>query len=290
MPDKTIKHFVIMRFFPQRDPKYPYDIFDVDFLSKQLILANNALRSLENQSNKNFELMFLINVKFFDDPKYEFIFSTLRENTSLPVKFIKTTQRGNSISYSWMSKNCELPNLISDALKKYDFVIQSRMDFDDFVNKDAIADIQSKTNECDNILLYGYNKGYTYVYNELYPHHSLYGKEGHIGILNSLILKSSFAQNLPFISIYSFDHAIFKRGMKKFLKANHVEFSEKMFQQNTDERNYIYFRHDFSHYNLVTKPGSTDSVLKRKKFTTDDITKKQLEEKFGFFHELNSIK
>jgi len=39
MPDKTIKHFVVMRFFQSKDPKYPYDIFDVDFLKKNVIWA-----------------------------------------------------------------------------------------------------------------------------------------------------------------------------------------------------------------------------------------------------------
>ena len=65
--DKKIKHFVIMRFFSFDDPKYPHDIYDTDFLAKQLVLAkNNALSSLDNQTNKNFDLVFILNVKFLN--------------------------------------------------------------------------------------------------------------------------------------------------------------------------------------------------------------------------------
>lgn len=152
--DKKIKHFVIMRFFSFDDPKYPHDIYDPDFLEKQLVLAkNNALPSLENQTNKNFDLVFIVNAKFFDNPKYEFVFSTLKESTTLSLTFIK---------------NSEQARLVKQAFNDFDFVIQSRMDFDDFIFKDAIADTQSKVDECENILSYGYCKGYIYICNELY--------------------------------------------------------------------------------------------------------------------------
>ena len=90
--DKKIKHFVVSRFFPFQRKEFPHNILDVDFLSKQLPLAKNMLRSLENQTNKKFELVFIANPKFFDDPKYEFIFSTLRDSTTLPLKFIKWSE------------------------------------------------------------------------------------------------------------------------------------------------------------------------------------------------------
>ena len=182
MSDKTIKHFIFSRFFPKQDPKYPYDVLDVNFLSTQLALAqNNELKSLENQTNKNFELVFLANPKYFDDPKYKFVFSTLQDSTTLPITF--TTM-------------ANMPDLVKDAYEKYEFVIQSRMDFDDFIYKDAIADTQSKVNECDSVLIYGYNKGYVYVQGELYPEYFSKNVTGHQSILQSLIWKSSFAKKI----------------------------------------------------------------------------------------------
>ena len=68
--DKKIKHFVVSRFFPVQRKEFPHNILDVDFLLKQLSLAKNMLRSLENQTNKNFESVFVANPKFFEDPKY----------------------------------------------------------------------------------------------------------------------------------------------------------------------------------------------------------------------------
>ena len=278
MSNKTIKHFIFIRFFPNQDPKYPHDVLDVDFLSNQLDLAiNNVLKSMENQTNQNFDLVFILNPKFFDNPKYEFIFSTLKNSTALSIIFVKTA---------------EIPNLVKDAFNSYDFVIQSRLDFDDFMIKDAVEDTQNKVNECDNILGYGYCRGYLrHVNSELYPRYKFYDGIGHLGALQSLILKSSFAKNLPFIGIFNLVHTRLKTGIQDFVEKNGVEFSENMFQQNTSKVAYIYFKTEFSREHLVKKGTTKFKVPKYKKpLTTEDITKKQLEEEFGFYYEVNSIK
>ena len=278
--DKKIKHFVLIRFFTFFDPKYPHDIYDVDFLSQQIVLARNALSSLENQTNKNFELVFMVNDKFFSDPKYEFVFSSLRASTSLPLTFIK---RG------------DIELLVKDISDEYDYIITSRMDFDDFIYKDAIAVAQSKINECDTILAHGYCRGYIYRHGELYKFFHMCKGTGFVAVLMSLIIKSSFAKNLPFVSIYSFRHGRFKTKMERFLKKNHVKFSENMFQADLSTRAFIYFRHEASHWisthnqdnNTQTEPAK-QSI--KHGLTTENITKKQVEDKFGFHYELNSIK
>lgn len=276
--DKKIKHFILMRFFTFNDPKYPHDIYDINFLSKQLVLAeNNALKSLENQTNKNFELVFLVNDKFFDNSKYEFIFSTLKNSTTLPLTFIKIREQ---------------PHLFKEAYDNYDFVIQSRMDFDDFLFKNGIEDTHSKVNECENILAYGYHMGYEYIYQELYPcmYVSMKGI-GHNSILSSLIFKSSFAKKLPFISAYTCNHAKIKLELKDFLEKNGIEFSENMFQQNNSAKAFIYFRHEFSHLQLTRNAGdSTFKIPNKSPLTTKDITRAQLKSEFGFEYELKSIK
>lgn len=274
MSDKTIKHFIFSRFFPKQDPKYPYDVLDVDFLSKQLVMANNMLRSLENQTNKDFELVFVLNDKFFDETKYEFIFSTLQDSTILPLKFIRRS---------------DVSSLVQDAYDKYDFVIQSRLDFDDFLSKYAIADTQNKVNKCDNIIIYGYHKGYSYVLGELYTHGVAFFRRenGHWSALQSLIFESSFAKRLPFIYVYNKSHHILKLVLKDFLEKNGVQFEESMFQHSSMKA-YIYVRHEFSQELLVT--NSTLKLPNKKPLTTEDITKKQLEDEFGFFYDLNSIK
>lgn len=276
MPDKTIKHFVFSRFFSWKRGDYPYDIFDVDFLKTQLPLTKNMLRSLENQTNKNFEVIFLFHPKVADAPKkYGFIFSTLKDSTTLPLKFIK---KGEEF------------NLVKDAFNDYDFVIQSRIDFDDFIYKDAVEDTQSKVNECENILAYGYCRGYKYVCKEL-DTFNWGGNVGHLGIFQSLIMKSSYAKNLPPVAVFDLRHDHFKLNLKEILEKNGIEFSETMFQQNTTANAYIYFKHEFSADQLTRLKGAP-LVPPKKPLTTEDInkTKKQLEEEFGFFYELNSIK
>lgn len=272
--DKAIKHFVIVRFFPYQGSRFPHDVLDVDFLATQLPLAkNNGLRSLENQTNKNFELVFLMNDKYFLDKKYEFIFTKLKESVTVPFIFVKDS---------------EIPSLFEEAYSKYDFVIQTRMDFDDFVFKEAVDDTQNKINDCNHILSYGYCKGYTYVYGELFSSHGYVEGSGHLGIFSSLILKSSFAKKIPDIFIYKFPHALVHYKLKEFLESNGVEFSENMFQQNHSIDAFIYYRHEFSQQLLVT---NTELKLpKRKPLTTANITKKQLRDEFGFTLELKSIK
>lgn len=275
MSDKTIKHFIFSRFFPYQRKIFPHNVLDVDFLSKQLPLAKNMLRSLENQTNKDFELVFILNDRFFDETKYEFIFSTLQDSTILPLKFIRRNEESS---------------LIKEALNKYDFVIYTRMDFDDFVFKDAVANTQSKVNECDNILLYGYCKGYTYLLGELYRYTALFHGIGHASPFQSFILESSFGKKLPFIDIYNSHHK-FKPILKDFLEKNDVEFSENMFQQNTSNNACIYFRHEFAQQLLVTN-STLELPSGKKPLTTEEtgITKQQIEDEFGFFYDLNSIK
>lgn len=285
-PDR-IKHFVIVRFFPYQRRDFPHDIFDVNFLSEQLVLAkNNALKSLEIQTNKNFELVFVVNHKLLADPKYGFIFSTLRESTTLQLEFVKSNEGVRSGERNL--KSDELSQLIKKSFDEYDFVIQSRTDFDDFVYKDVIADTQSKVEECDSILCYGYGNGYMYydAYCELYHFYTSYmsaGGTGHISAMQSFIMKSSFAKKLPFFGIYNFPHTKIKLAMKDRLEKNGIEFSENMFQQNTTDLAFIYFRHKFS---ITTR----HSRYRKKEQPIEAPNKKYFEEEFGFNYKLKSIK
>ena len=273
--DKKIKHFIFMRFFPTQIPEYPYDVLDMNFLFSQLVLAkNNALKSLENQTNKNFEVIFLVHEKFLSDAKYKFIFSTLKKSTSLPIKFIRVAEQAH---------------LIGAALEEYDFVIQSRMDFDDFIFKDAITDTQSKIDACDKVLAYGYCSGFEYINGELYINKFLCNGTGHISILQSLVLKSSFAKELPPMTAYYSNHTKVKLKLKKILEENGCAFSEDMFQQNTSTLAYIYFRHEFSLDQLRTLDNTRFLTADKLRLTGNDTLKQWLQDNFCFHYELNSI-
>ena len=67
MLSETLKHFIFVRFFPFQDPKFPHNVLDLNFLSTQLPLVQNIFRSLENQTNKNFDLLFIMHQNFFDE-------------------------------------------------------------------------------------------------------------------------------------------------------------------------------------------------------------------------------
>lgn len=272
--EKRIKHFIEIRFFPSQDANYLYNVLSVKFLKPQIALANNLLKSFENQTNKNFELVFLTNPAFFDNPKYEFVFSELKKATTLPLTFVKAGT---------------MKTLLRPAFDEYEFVIQSRMDFDDFIYKDAIDDTQSKINECNGVLFYGYCKGYMYYNGELCHYGNLFNGNGHPSVLQSLIMKSSFAKKLPTFTPYSGGHIRFKVDMKKFLEKCGVKFSEDMFQQNTTTDAFIYYRHNFSHNTLIRNLNFKKVMARYNLTPVEDVTKEQLEEQFAFYHKLNSI-
>lgn len=276
MSDTTIKHFIISRFFPGQSADYLYNVLAPNFLKMQLPLAKNLFRSLENQTNKNFELVFNTNPKYFDNPKYEFVFKTLQDSTTLPLRFVKPA---------------DIPALLKDAYDNYDFVIQTGMDFDDFVFKDAVADTQSKVDECKNILTYGYGKEYIYSKNELYvlrPTERGYLKNN-VGYAScfTVMLKSSYAKTLPFIGINQLGHSTVMTKLKEIFEKNNIEFPENVYQRNDSDYGIIYFRHDLSQEHLK----GADKAKGKTPLTTANITKKQLEDEFAFTgYELNSIK
>ena len=278
MADKTLKHFVFVRFFPYKHANFHRDIFDVEFLSTQVSLAkNNLLRSLENQTNKNFEIGFWTNEKFFTDEKYKFIFTELQKDSTVPITFLQKD---------------DMRRAVSVAYDNYDFVIQSRADLDDFMHKNIVADTQSKINECTGILSHGYSKGYTYFNGELYTfRRPIYFNNGQMSTFQSWIIESSFAKKIPHIGSYTFQHQKVKPELKDFLADNGLEFSESMFHNNLVDNFFVYFRHDATWVNNGNPYVETPKVIiGQKKLTTADITKKQLEDEFGFTgYELNSI-
>ena len=275
--EKTLKHFVIVRFFPHKDPDFTQDIFDLDFVARQVFLAkNNCLKSLENQSNKNFEVVFLANEKYFNDKKFDFMFSELKNCTSLSVTFLKKD---------------ELIILVQKTFNEYKFVIQSRIDLDDFIFKDGIADTQSKIHQCDGLFSYGYLRGYAYFNGEMYPYYNPWRGVGHKSILQSIILESSFAKKIPFIGAYRFNHTKVKQGIERFLASRKLPFSENMFQQNDSTNAFIWFRHDANYSNMGSPFAEIPKYVKDEKpLTVENITKKQLEEEFGFYYDVKSIK
>ena len=275
---KTVKHFVVVRFFPYQSIDYPYNVLNPDFLAKQAALVkSNIIKSLENQTNKNFELIFYVHSYLLSDKRYKPILATLKDSETWQIRFFK---KGDIIP------------VFKEAFDNYDYVIHTRMDFDDFVYKDAVADTQNKINECADILSYGYCKGYRYRSLEENLYHYLYlsNGTGHPSVFQSLIMKSSFAKDLPFVSSYSFAHHKVKPKLKNFLEKNNIEFSENMFLQNVSDNAYIYFRHEFANEIIAKKRKMTDNLKRSNSVLVEDMTKEQLEEEFGFNYEVKSLK
>ena len=201
------------------------------------------------------------------------MFSALKEATDIPITFVNGT-------------NNDFVRLINEAYAHYDFVIQTRMDIDDFVYKDAVIDTQTKVDECNGILWYGYCKGYMYSDKKLYVFPYLAQGLGHSSIFASLILESAFAEKIPFLGVYSFYHHRVKKYLRDFLKKNGIEFSENMFQQNTSNNAYIYFRQEFSNDIIARGITAIKQLKANGGYLVENPPTEQLAKDFGFHYEL----
>ena len=252
-----IKHYIIIRFH--------YKSSDEKLINNGIELFNNfTLKSLENQSNKNFEIILLIHNEI--NLNHSSIKKLLKIKTNLNIKLIRLK---------------ELQSYIDINSKNIDFLITTRIDNDDLIYKDAVKEIQNKCNK--NIPLYynGYDKLITMIGNDIencYKFYPNYHGIGSMSIFQSLIVNKNKINKL--YNIY--DLGYHNKGKFKFIdiyKENNLEFKEIYFNINHMEDSSIYVKHEF---NLSLKLGKKiinwhKTNIKIKK------DKKWFRERFGNF-------
>lgn len=182
MITQYIKHYVIVRFFPI-DLGLGSIITEPDFIRKSLnIFRTSCLQSLLNQTNKNFEIILLINDNAPIDVISEFVENTKTQyhiNIS-PVRYVNITE----YLYNNVDKN------------EYDWLITTRMDYDDLIYNEAANNIQEivKSTKYD-LLCHGYCKGCTIInkdYNLVYEYYNEYNNVGAINIFQSLAIRTKY--------------------------------------------------------------------------------------------------
>lgn len=259
-----IKHFIITRYFTV-DDVYGEEMYTYDFLYSWFdLFKNNLISSLNNINNRNFELIIMIhnkvnkkNVSFFNKLKVDYKITILHFN--------------------------EIQKYLDSFYNKYDYIIESRMDFDDFVFNDVITDIQSKVNENITIKLYGYCSGYTYykLNEKYYDFFHTVKNIGHWGICSSIIYNTKFVKNTKHFNIYSFNHGRSKINLQTWCKDNNIQWNDNMFEQNKDIKAFIYYRPLNSYSELLNKRNNIEYKLPR--YTNKEIKKpNNLKEIFGF--------
>ena len=262
--NKKIKIFVITRYFIV-DDIYGEKMYTHDFLYSWFnIFKNNLIKTLNNLKNKNFELIICIHDKVnINDVLF---FNSIKAKYKISIIY-----KGQIIKY------------LKSFYDKYDYIIQSRIDFDDYIFSDVINDLLQNISKNLSIKLYGYCSGYVYFlktrkwydfYNEL---HNI----GHWGVFSSLIFSTKFIKNKTDIYIYSFNHGKSKDALQIWCQKNNIEWKNEMFAQNLTKKAFIYYRPFNSYSEMNLKKKNIEYILP--KYCNRKISKpEKIKAEFGF--------
>ena len=201
------------------------------------LLNANLLKSLENQSCKQFELILIIhddlvkkNLEIFK--KLE----NLKKQHSFKIELAYKDQLNNFIAIS------------SDCTKR----IISRVDYDDLLLNIVVEDTQefARNHQKNVVSIYGYNNGWTWRDDngQLYETDKRYGFAGHFSALQSIILdvyKARMLNQNEFDALsglvpYMWDHSLCMSYVKK-LPSNIQQYIEMKYNLNL--RAYVWMRH-----------------------------------------------
>lgn len=139
-----IKHYIITRFLSVNFTRTTEELLTPEHIQYHMnLLKHNFLKTLENQTCKDFEIV----IEVHDELKEEYIKELQSIPSSLKIHVVRRKDASEFIN--------------SFDKTQYDYCIVSRLDDDDFVRKDIVADTVSHVCDCENgILCYGYIKGY----------------------------------------------------------------------------------------------------------------------------------
>ena len=243
-------------------------IFDKTVLKESAVYLNiNLIKSLENQTDKDFTLIVLIN----DRHDKEFI-ESLIDDTDLHILIIKDSELDNVIKQS-VDSTC-------------DYLITTRIDYDDLVVNTAVETCKSKFirffkkfNDkmfCVN----GFSKGLALVDNRLYIMDKHYRGGGFFSAFVSLCYNLKLSKTFDCLkNVYSLgDHTNLYGGIRNLFKYLHVEnsYNDDELEQFIDreelfEYNYIWYRHKNTGSELLnyTPADTSDEIsIDKERFKT----------------------
>jgi len=242
-----IKHFIIIRFYSDILMKKE-KIFNYSFLHNAInIFKKFTLKSLENQSNKNFEIIIKINNKLPENNK---AISELKQIES-------------SININVIRSNLTDKYIINNT-KEAKFVITTRINHDDLIYNDAVEDIQNKCNISIPLYFKGYIDGITMINDDIkndYKIYCYYNYKGTYSAFQSLILNKNLYKG--YLSIYSLGQH--HNQINKFIEYyKGFKYNKSFFNINKLENAFIYVKHDFK-FPYIGNPKKKTNFFKVEK-------------------------
>lgn len=260
-----MKHFIITRFFS--DPFGKTDEQMLSFLNEEtlqngfILLKNHFIKTLQNQLNKNFEIVILI-------------------YNELPLQSVSFL---NEIECDYKIHIIHSKDLNKFIYNFYDndFIITTRLDYDDFVHKNCVQDVQLAALDTNYLKLYGLNNGCTMDNNEIpYFFHPKYISIKHdfFSCFETLIVNTKNYKR-P-INIY---HLGNHTKVCEYLIDNYKKFglddiTQIQTQLDKDEKTkYIWYRHE----------NAVSLIRNNAKHTTNVIINDVNFEDFGYISHKN---
>lgn len=193
------------------------------------LMSQYLIPTLENQTNKNFELVVLVHQKL-NLGVYKRKFLAMSEKLNIQVV------RFNKFDEYVRAAAAESENLIV-----------TRIDYDDLVWNGAVEDVQKRIGIAP-LYIYGYNRGYAWKEGDasIMVFYQEYKKRGHMSIFQSAIIKTSVSEVVG-IHPYKWNHtkpmeALETRGIKPALVK---------FEPNYTKDAFVWVRHENTSSGLI---------------------------------------
>lgn len=232
-----IKHFVITRFLTRDDLGYGDRIFDDDVIAESVeYVKKYFIPSLENQTNKNFEIVFLVNDKH----------DTEESNIRL-LKELDTCFKCHVV------KKSDLAGFVKSESSGYDRLITTRMDYDDLVYSGAAQEIQGLAERSKEVVFtYGYNNGTLKRGKQICKYNPKYGN-GYFSVFLSLVID---LKTMPSADVYELDdHTNVRKTLKDLCGKNKVVYSDAFFKRSAENQYYfVWVRHENTASSLMKYP------------------------------------
>lgn len=246
----SLKHFVITRFlaFDFQNTHLIENKEYIEFCFEKL--QTNFIATLNNQTNKNFEIIILTSKMFFDLVKQR-----------LP-------KSNNKITVILFDENYKELNDFLKQYKCYNHIITTNLDYDDFLLNTAIERIQKACCENTTFKLFGFQNGVT-MDDKFNCYRFIRTWNGKLGLMSqglSLICKSDNLYNLYDLGKLG-DHTLYKIVIEKNKKHFNLEkLDDDFFDFDKKDCYFIWYRHSFSGTTVTRKIIHTSNEKVQIKF------------------------
>lgn len=193
------------------------------------LMSNYLIPTLENQTNKNFELVVLVHQKL-NLGVYKRKFLAMSEKLNIQVV------RFNKFDEYVRAAAAEAENLIV-----------TRIDYDDLVWNGAVEDVQKRIGIAP-LYIYGYNRGFAWQEgkHDLMVFYQEYKKHGHMSIFQSCVINTG-VQELVGIHPYKWNHT---RPLEA-IERGEINKQLVKFEPNYLKDAFVWVRHENTSSGLI---------------------------------------